>query len=248
VHELPKNIVAAEGGVVKSAQNRGKAPNRPLSTTAQPKSNRLAADLVPLRITTLLPDLVDARALRSLHDGPAKTFFLAIKRFGDGIKTLQAKAGEIEKVLNSIEGNADVSVEPLTGLPLLQVKIKQDEIARHGVPAKAVLDLVESLGSMRVGEIVEGQFRFPLVIRLPEKYRGTVQTDGDAKKLIEEIPVITAKGERLPLSRLASVEVLKDTPSTITREWGQRRITVTCKHVAKYGKAPERPPESEFKK
>jgi cobalt-zinc-cadmium resistance protein CzcA len=153
---------------------------------------------------------------------------LAVKLFGDDIKTLQAKAGEIETVLKSINGNADVSVEPLTGLPLLQVKIKQDEIARHGVPAKAVLDLVESLGSMRVGEIVEGQFRFPLVIRLPEKYRGTVQTDGDAKKLIEEISVITAKGERLPLSRLATVEVLKDTPSTITREWGQRRITVTC--------------------
>jgi cobalt-zinc-cadmium resistance protein CzcA len=153
---------------------------------------------------------------------------VAVKLFGDDIKTLQAKAGEIEKVLNSIEGKADVSVEPLTGLPLLQVKIKQDEIARHGVPAKAVLDLVESLGSMRLSEIVEGQFRFPLVIRLPEKYRGTVQTDGDAKTLIEEIPVITAKGERLPLSRLASVQVLKDTPSTITREWGRRRITVTC--------------------
>ncbi len=153
---------------------------------------------------------------------------LAVKLFGDDIKTLQAKAGEIEKVLKSIDGNADVSVEPLTGLPLLQVKIKQDEIARHGVPAKSVLDLVESLGSMRLSEVVEGQFRFPLVIRLPEKYRGTIQTNDDAKKLIEEIPVITAKGERLPLSRLASVEILKDTPSTITREWGQRRISVSC--------------------
>ena len=153
---------------------------------------------------------------------------LAVKLLGDDIKTLQAKAGEIEKVLASIHGNKDVIVEPLTGLPILQVKIKQDEIARHGVPAKAVLDLVESLGSMRVGEIVEGPFRFPLVIRLPEKYRGAVQTDGDAMKRIEEIPIITSKGERLPLSRLATVEILQDTPSTITREWGQRRITVTC--------------------
>jgi cobalt-zinc-cadmium resistance protein CzcA len=153
---------------------------------------------------------------------------LAVKLFGDDIKTLQAKAGEIEKVLKSIDGNADVAVEPLTGLPLLQIKIKQDEIARHGVSAKAVLDLVESIGSMRLSEVVEGQFRFPLVVRLPEKYRGTVQSNSDAKQLIEEIPIITAKGERLPLSRLASVEILKDTPSTITREWGQRRITVTC--------------------
>lgn len=153
---------------------------------------------------------------------------VAVKLFGDDIKTLQSKAGEIERVLKSIDGNADVSVEPLTGLPLLQVKIKQDEIARHGVSGKAVLDLVESLGSNRIGEIVEGQFRFPLVIRLPEKYRGTVQDNSNAKQLIEEIPIITEKGERLPLSRLASVDVLQDTPSTITREWGQRRISISC--------------------
>lgn len=154
---------------------------------------------------------------------------LAVKLFGDDIKTLQSKAGEIETVLKSIKGSADVSVEPLTGLPLLQIKIKQDEIARYGVPAKAILDLVESLGSNRVSEIVEGQFRFPLVIRLPEKYRGTVKDGGDAKKLIEEIPVITADGnKKLSLSQLAWVEVLQDTPSTITREWGQRRISVSC--------------------
>lgn len=153
---------------------------------------------------------------------------LAVKLFGDDIKTLQKTAGDIEKVLKSIDGNKDVAIEPLTGLPILQVKVKQDELARHGVPAKVVLDLVESLGSMRLSEVVEGQFRFPLVIRLPEQYRGTMVSSGDAKKLIEELPVVTPKGERLPLVRLASVEVLQDTPSTITREWGQRRITVTC--------------------
>ncbi len=153
---------------------------------------------------------------------------LAVKLFGDDIKTLQSKAGEIEQVLKSIAGNADVNIEPLTGLPILQVKVKQEELARHGVPAKAVLDLVESLGGLRLSEVVEGQFRFPLVIRLPEKYRGTSKDGEDAQKAIEEIPVITAKGQRLPLARLATVEVIQDTPSTTTREWGQRRITVTA--------------------
>ncbi len=153
---------------------------------------------------------------------------LAVKLFGDDIPTLQSKAQEIKKVLDEIGGSEDVNVEPLTGLPILQIKIKQNEIARHGAPAKVVLDLVESLGGMRLSEVVEGQFRFPLVIRLPEKYRGTVKDNDDAKRLIEEIPVVTAKGERLPLSRLADVTVIEDSPSTITREWGQRRITVTC--------------------
>jgi cobalt-zinc-cadmium resistance protein CzcA len=153
---------------------------------------------------------------------------LAVKLFGDDIKTLQTKAGEIEKVLRAIDGNADVNVEPLTGLPLLQIKVKQDEIARHGVHARQVLDLVEALGGLRVSEVIDGQYRFPLVIRLPEAYRGTTASDKDTKQLIEELPIITVKGERLPLSLLATVSILENSPSTITREWGQRRITVSC--------------------
>ena len=153
---------------------------------------------------------------------------LGIKLFGDDIKTLQTKAGEIEKVLKAIPGNADVSVEPLTGLPLLQIKVKQDELARHGIPGSEIMELVEALGGTQVSEVVQGQFRFPLVIRLPEKYRGTLSASDDAKRLLEELPIVTAKGERLPLSRLASVDVIEDSPSTITREWGQRRITITC--------------------
>lgn len=153
---------------------------------------------------------------------------LAVKLFGDDIKTLQKKAQEIEKVLKSIEGAAEVNVEPLTGLPVLQIKIKQDEIARHGVPANEVMELVEALGGTRISEVVAGQFRFPMVIRLPERYRGTVTPKEDAKQLIEELAIVTAKGERLPLSRLADVEVLEDSPSTITREWGQRRIAISA--------------------
>src|SRR4029077_11684687 len=108
--------------------------------------------------------------------------------FGDDLKVLQGKAKEIEKILKSVDGSADVNVETLSGLPILQVKVKQDEIARHGVPAKSVLDLVESLGSMRLSEVIENQFRFPLVIRLPEKYRGIAQNTDDTKKLIQELP------------------------------------------------------------
>jgi cobalt-zinc-cadmium resistance protein CzcA len=158
---------------------------------------------------------------------------VAVKLFGDDLKTLQKKAQEIEKLLKSIPGAADVAAEPVSGLPLLQIKIKPSEIARHGVPASSVLDLVESLGGKHLSEVVEGQFRFPLVIRLPETYRGTIADKGEAKKLIEELPIVTAKGERLPLSRLASVEVIEDTPSTITREWGQRRISVSCNVVGR---------------
>jgi cobalt-zinc-cadmium resistance protein CzcA len=153
---------------------------------------------------------------------------LAVKLFGDDINTLEKTAQEMEKVIKSVEGALDVNVEPLSGLPVLQIKVKQDEIARHGVPASEIMELVEALGGSRIGEVVEGQFRFPLVVRLPERYRGTVESLTDAKTLIEELPIVTPKGERLPLGRLAEVTVLEDSPATITREWGQRRIAISA--------------------
>jgi cobalt-zinc-cadmium resistance protein CzcA len=146
---------------------------------------------------------------------------LAVKIFGDDLKVLKDKAREVEAVLRSIDGNADVVTEQVTGQPVLQIKIDQEQIARYGVPAKAVLDLVESLGGKPLGEVVEGQYRFPVVVRLPEKFRKDTRA-------VRSLLLPTASGERLPLSRLASVEVIEGEPSTITREWGQRRITVTC--------------------
>src|SRR5262249_8425658 len=92
--------------------------------------------------------------------------------------------------------------------------------ARHGVPARQVLDLIESLGSKPVGEVVEGQLRFPLVIRLPERLR----TDPAA---IGRIVLAAPNGEWVPLDRLAEISVLEGA-STIAREWGQRRIVVQC--------------------
>ncbi len=145
---------------------------------------------------------------------------LAVKVFGDDFSTLTAKANEIQRVLRTIPGNADLAVEQLIGQPVLEIQIKQEEIARYGIPAKAVLDLIESIGSKPLDEIVEGQIRFPLVVRLPERYRSSPEAIGS-------ILVATPSGERIPLSRLTTMRVVEG-PSTITREWGQRRITVTC--------------------
>lgn len=145
---------------------------------------------------------------------------LGVKLFGDDFDVLVKKAQEIERILNSIGGAEDVAVEQVTGQPMLQIKINQDEIARYGLSAQTVLDLVESIGSKPLGDVVEGQLRFPLIVRLPEEYRASPQTIG-------AMMIATPAGERIPLSRLASVEIVEG-PSTITREWGQRRITITA--------------------
>ncbi|MSR57573.1 MAG: efflux RND transporter permease subunit [Planctomycetaceae bacterium] len=145
---------------------------------------------------------------------------LGVKLFGDDFDVLVKKAQEIETVLKSIPGNADVNTEQVTGQPVLQIKVNQEQVARYGVSVQAVLELVESIGSKPLGDIVEGQLRFPLVARLPERYRQSPEAIG-------AILIATATGERIPLSRLAAVEIVEG-PSTITREWGQRRITVTA--------------------
>lgn len=145
---------------------------------------------------------------------------IAAKLFGDDYDVLVDKAEEIERVLRSIPGSADINVEQVTGQPVLQIQVKQDELARYGVPADAVLNLVESLGSKPLGEVFEGQLRFPLVVRLPEQYRASPEAIG-------AIQLATAAGERIPLARLADIRLVEG-PSTITREWYQRRITISC--------------------
>lgn len=143
---------------------------------------------------------------------------VAMKLYGDDLDVLKATGDRIGAILGSIRGAADMSTEQLTGQPVLQVQVDQDALARHGVPAKAVMDIVESLGSKPLGEVIEGQLRFPLVARLPDAYR----RDADA---IRAILLPTASGQRVPLANLAAVEEVEG-PSTITREWGQRRTTV----------------------
>jgi cobalt-zinc-cadmium resistance protein CzcA len=145
---------------------------------------------------------------------------LAVKLFGDDFDVLVAKAREIETVLRSVPGSADVAAEQIVGQPTLQIKVLQSEIARYGVPAQTVLDVVESIGSKPLGEIVEGQLRFPLVVRLPDEVRASPESIG-------AMLVATPSGERIPLSRLAKIEVVEG-PSTITRDWNQRRIVVTA--------------------
>jgi len=145
---------------------------------------------------------------------------LGIKIFGDDLDILHSVATEVGAILGTIQGSADVYVEQITGQPVLQVRVDQDAVARHGVAAQHVLELVEAIGGVTVGEIREDQRRFDLVVRLPERYRN----DPDA---VRKILVPTQTGARLPLERLAKIEQIEG-PSTITREWQRRRIVVQC--------------------
>jgi cobalt-zinc-cadmium resistance protein CzcA len=145
---------------------------------------------------------------------------VAVKLFGDDFDQLTETADKIRAVLESVGGCADVSVEQLSGQPVVQVKVRRDELARYGVSARTVLELVESLNGKPLGDVMEGQYRFPLVARLPGPA-------GHSPEAVAGILVSTPSGARVPLGRLADVEVAKG-PAKVMREAGQRRIVVQC--------------------
>jgi cobalt-zinc-cadmium resistance protein CzcA len=143
---------------------------------------------------------------------------VGVKLFGDDFATLRAKSREIEQVMRETPGAADVFAEQVTGQPLLQIEVDREAIARHGINAREVLDVVEALGTLEVGEMQEGERRFPITVRLDDQYRADVPSVG-------RILVTAAGGERVPLERLARITTIEG-PSTINREWAKRRVVV----------------------
>jgi cobalt-zinc-cadmium resistance protein CzcA len=96
---------------------------------------------------------------------------IAIKIYGEDLNELRRLGGEVQTVLGGIRGASEASVEQLTGQTFLQVRVNPQAIARAGIPTRNVLNVVEAVGSRRVGDVREGQQRFPLVVRLPDAQR-----------------------------------------------------------------------------
>jgi cobalt-zinc-cadmium resistance protein CzcA len=145
---------------------------------------------------------------------------IGIKIYGDDLEQLRVLSEEVQKVLGSIKGVGEVTGEQLTGQLILQVKMDSGAIARYGVATRNVLNVVEAVGTRKVGEVREGQRRFPLVVRMPDRLRE------DPEALATTL-IPTATGSVLPLNQVAQV-VETEGPATINREWGKRRITVQC--------------------
>ena len=143
---------------------------------------------------------------------------VGIKIFGNDLDALKEKAAEVEQVVKSIPGAADVYTEQITGQPVLAARVNDAAIARYGVSRRAVLDVIESVGGMPVGEVRDEHRRFDLVIRLDEEFR----EDPDA---LQTVVVPTATGQRIPVTDLITFERTTG-PATISREWGRRRILV----------------------
>ncbi|TSA52752.1 MAG: CusA/CzcA family heavy metal efflux RND transporter, partial [Nitrosomonadaceae bacterium] len=160
---------------------------------------------------------------------------VAVKVFGDDLDTLLAVGKQIETILRTVPGAADVRIEQITGLPVLTVQMDRAKMARYGLNGADVQDaIVIAVGGRSAGMIFEGDRRFELQVRLPEQQRGDVET---LKRLPIRLPAVSAvSGINVPLAGLpayvalgevANLEIIQG-PNQISRENGKRRIVVTA--------------------
>ncbi len=143
---------------------------------------------------------------------------IGVKLFGDDFSILSEKADEVRRTIEAIPGATDVSVDQLTGQTTIALEVDREAAGRYGIPVGEILEVIDSLGTRKLGEVIEGQRRFDLVLRLSDDARSS--TEKLAKILIN-----TATGAQIPLSAVAKIALVEG-PSSIQREWAQRRVTV----------------------
>jgi heavy metal efflux system protein len=143
---------------------------------------------------------------------------LGIGVYGDDLKILQQEADAIAGVLRSIPGSTGVKAQALGGLPFLRIDVDRDRISRYGIDAADVLDAISALGGQVVGQVVEGQRRFPLQVRFGARYRNDIET-------IRTLKIVDPQRRMIPLEDLADIRLEEDTYE-IWRKDRERRIMV----------------------
>jgi cobalt-zinc-cadmium resistance protein CzcA len=164
---------------------------------------------------------------------------LAVKVYGDDLDTLVELAEKIEAIVSEVPGAADTRTEQATGLPLLSIIPDRERLAYYGLDVASVQETLRlAIGGEVAGQVFEGDKRFDLVVRLPEKMRADIdalarlpiqlpeiiqrEVQGDA----DILGVITTPPHTIPLQEVAEIEITIG-PNQISRENGKRRVVVT---------------------
>jgi cobalt-zinc-cadmium resistance protein CzcA len=144
---------------------------------------------------------------------------LAIKIYGDDLKTLEAKADEMVAVMKTIRGVEDLGVFRVIGQPNLNFEVDRERAARYGVNVSDIQDAIQTaVGGNALTQVLDGEQRYDLVLRYLPNYR-------DSKEAIERVRLLSPSGERVSLTQLTKVNVL-DGASQIYREANSRYVAV----------------------
>jgi Cu/Ag efflux pump CusA len=127
----------------------------------------------------------------------------------------------MKAAISSVPGVKDLMVEQQIEVPQLRITLDRRQLATLGINASHVNEFIETAMNGRVvSEVVQGERKFDLVVRLDDEYR-------DDPERLRRLAVNLPAGGRVPLSSLADVSNSSG-PNTINRENVRRRIIVQC--------------------
>lgn len=146
---------------------------------------------------------------------------LGVKVYGDNLDQLLKSGNAIARVLSSIPGAEGVKVEQVAGLPVLSIEANRAALYRYGLNVADVQDVLSAAaGGAEAGQLFEGDQRFSLVVRLPERLRNDLAA-------LERLPIPLVAGGYVPLGEVAKL-TLAPGPNQISRENGKRRLVVSA--------------------
>jgi cobalt-zinc-cadmium resistance protein CzcA len=144
---------------------------------------------------------------------------LAVKIYGDDLKTLEEKADEIAAVMRPIQGIEDLGIFRVRGQPNLNFMVDRDQASRFGINVSDIQDAIQTaVGGNALTQVLIGEQRYDLVLRYLPEYR-------DTKEAIEKVRLLAPTGERVSLAQLTKVSV-PDGGSEIYREENSRYVAV----------------------
>jgi len=151
---------------------------------------------------------------------------IAIKLYGDDLDTLERLANEIKTAISGVEGVSSLVIEPMRKVDEIHIKLRPADLAFHGVNRDYVSEFLQTaLQGEVVSQVVEGQRRFDLLIRLEEAHRTDLANIG---RLRLELP--EGRGQVM-LKDLADITPLTGGDSganQVKRDNVRRRIVIRC--------------------
>ncbi len=144
---------------------------------------------------------------------------LAIKIFGTELKELEAKGDEIVKVMQGIRGVQDLGLFRVIGQPNLNLVVDRAKANRYGLSTADIQDAIETdIGGKAVGEVLQGEERYDLIVRYQPEYRSTIDN-------IRNIRLLAPTGERVSLDQVCDIQI-RDGASQIYREDNSRYVAI----------------------
>ncbi len=144
---------------------------------------------------------------------------IAVKIFGDDLQVLRQLATQVQAQMAEVSGVVDLSAEAQADIPTLKVRVDPAAAARQGLETGAVAEALQTARvGHTVGQVLEGQVAFPLVVRYAIDDSTDLQAVGTTQ-------IQTPDRRQIPLSAVATIQQDRG-PNFVMRENVQRRIVV----------------------